>query len=142
MSPGRPSSQLNEVRGVADPRQRGLGGLLTTRGGRRRGGSPPQGGGRAGDEVHGSSDLIQTLLRHGLIDEFRLWIFPVVLGRGTWLFGEGTLPAAFRLTGSDVSSTGVVMATFEPGGELDTGSFALQEPSEAEVRRREGLRDQ
>jgi dihydrofolate reductase len=90
-------------------------------------------------QVHGSSDLIQTLLRHGLIDELRVWIFPVVLGTGKRLFGEGAQPSALKLIGSQVSSTGVVMATYEPGGELQTGSFALEEPTEAEVRRREGL---
>lgn len=93
-------------------------------------------------QVPGSSDLIQTLLRHGLIDELRLWIFPVVLGTGKRLFAEGASPSALRLAESKVSTTGVVMATYEPVGELDTGSFALEEPSEAEIRRREGLRDQ
>jgi dihydrofolate reductase len=90
-------------------------------------------------QVHGSSDLIQTLMRDGLIDEFRVWIFPVVLGTGKRLFGEGAPPSALKLIDSQISSTGVVMATYEPGGELETGSFALEEPSEAEVRRREGL---
>ncbi len=90
-------------------------------------------------QVHGSSDLIQTLLRHGLIDEIRVWIFPVVLGTGKRLFGEGALPATLKLVDSQVSSTGVVMATYAPGGELHTGSFALEEPTEAELRRREGL---
>jgi dihydrofolate reductase len=90
-------------------------------------------------QVHGSSDLIQTLLRHGLIDVFRVWIFPVVLGGGKRLFGEGAPAAALKLVDSEVSSTGVVMATYEPGGELQTGSFALEEPTEAELRRREEL---
>ena len=92
-------------------------------------------------QVHGSSDLIQTLLRHGLIDELRVWIFPVVLGTGKRLFGGGATPSALRLTDSKVSTTGVVMATYEPEGPLETGSFALEEPTEAEVRRREGLRE-
>jgi dihydrofolate reductase len=90
-------------------------------------------------QVHGSSDLIRTLLRHGLIDEFRVWIFPVVLGTGKRLFGEGAPTAALKLVNSQVSTTGVVMATYEPGGELQTGSFALKEPTEAELRRRESL---
>jgi dihydrofolate reductase len=90
-------------------------------------------------QIHGSSDLIQTLIRHGLIDEFRVWIFPVVLGNGKRLFGASAPPSALKLIDSQVSSTGVVMATYEPGGELQTGSFALEEPTEAEVRRREGL---
>ena len=90
-------------------------------------------------QVHGSSDLIQTLLRHGLIDQFRVWIFPVVLGTGKRLFAEGAPPAALKLLDSQISTTGVVMATYEPSGELRTGSFALEEPTEAELRRREGL---
>jgi dihydrofolate reductase len=91
-------------------------------------------------QVHGSSDLIQTLLRHGLIDEFRVWVFPVVLGGGKRLFGDGAPPGALKLVDSQVSSTGVVMATYEPAGEVPKGSFALEEPTVAEVRRREGLR--
>jgi dihydrofolate reductase len=90
-------------------------------------------------QVHGSSDLIQTLLRHGLIDEFRVWIFPVVLGSGKRLFGEGAPSAALKLVDGQISSTGVVMATYEPAGELQKGSFALEEPTEAELRRRESL---
>jgi dihydrofolate reductase len=90
-------------------------------------------------QVHGSSDLIQTLLRHGLIDEFRVWIFPVVLGSGKRLFGEGAPPAALEVVDSQFFSTGVVMATYQPGGEVQTGSFALEEPTEAELRRRENL---
>jgi dihydrofolate reductase len=90
-------------------------------------------------QVHGSSDFIQTLLRHGLIDEFRVWIFPVVLGTGKRLFGGGAPPAALKLVNNQVSTTGVVMTTYEPGGELQTGSFALEEPTEAELRRRESL---
>ena len=90
-------------------------------------------------QVHGSSDLIQTLLRHGLIDQFRVWIFPVVLGTGKRLFGEGAPPGALKLVDSQVSSTGVVMATYGPAGEIPIGSFALEQPTEAETKRREGL---
>lgn len=76
--------------------------------------------------VHGSWDLIQTLLRRNLIDEYRLWFFPVVIGSGKRLFGEGAMPAGLKLVTSQVSSTGVVMSTYEPAGELVTGSFALE----------------
>ncbi|MGH2657580.1 MAG: dihydrofolate reductase family protein [Actinomycetota bacterium] len=93
-------------------------------------------------QVHGSSDLIQTLLREGLIDRFRVWTFPVVLGTGKRLFGEGAPPGALKLVDSQVSSTGVVMATYELAGELKPGSFALEEPTEAELQRRKGLQDQ
>jgi hypothetical protein len=89
-------------------------------------------------QVHGSSDLIQTLFRHGLIEEFRVWIFPIVLGTGKRLFEEGTPPVAQKLVDSQVSSTGVVMAIYEPAGGIPKGSFALEEPTEAELRRRDG----
>jgi len=76
--------------------------------------------------VSGSGNLIQTLLRHNLVDQFWLWTFPVVLGSGKRLFAEGTVPSGLRLVDSKVSTTGVVMATYEPAGELVTGSFALE----------------
>ena len=75
-------------------------------------------------QVHGSGDLIQTLLHHGLVDEYRLWVFPVVVGSGRRLFADGAIPAALKLVDSTVSSTGVVIGTYEPAGELVTGSFA------------------
>jgi dihydrofolate reductase len=75
-------------------------------------------------QVHGSANLIQTLLRHNLVDQYRLWVFPVVLGSGKRLFGDGATPAGLRLVDSKVSTTGVVMGTWEPAGELVTGSFA------------------
>jgi dihydrofolate reductase len=76
-------------------------------------------------QVHGSGDLIQTLVRHNLVDRYRLWVFPVVIGSGRRLFAEGTVPAGLRLLDSTVSSTGVVIGTYEPAGELVTGSFPL-----------------
>jgi dihydrofolate reductase len=90
-------------------------------------------------QVHGSSNLIQTLLRHNLIDEYRLWIFPLVVGAGKRLFSDGTNPASLKLVSSEVSTTGVVMATYEPAGDIQTGSFALEDPAEAEVERRRNL---
>jgi dihydrofolate reductase len=74
-------------------------------------------------QVHGSANLIQTLLRHALIDEFRLMVFPVVIGSGKRLFADGTIPAALRLTESEVSATGVLVGKYEPAGEIVTGSF-------------------
>ena len=91
-------------------------------------------------QVHGSSNLIQTLLQHNLIDEFRIWIFPVVLGSGKRLFAEGTLPAGLALVDSRTSTTGVVFLTFTPAGAPRYGSFALEEPAEAELERRRRLR--
>jgi dihydrofolate reductase len=76
-------------------------------------------------QVHGSGNLVQTLLRHNLVDEFRLWVFPVVIGSGKHLFSDGATPAGLKLVDSKVSTTGVVIGTYEPAGELVTGSFAL-----------------
>ena len=73
--------------------------------------------------VYGSGNLIQTLLRHDLVDEFRLWIFPLVIGSGKRLFAEGTIPAGLELVDSKTSSTGVVMGTYRSAGEISTGSF-------------------
>jgi dihydrofolate reductase len=75
-------------------------------------------------QVHGSGNLIQTLMRHGLVDEYRLWVFPLVIGSGKRLFADGTIPAGLKLVGTKVSSTGVVIGTYEPAGEIVTGSFA------------------
>jgi dihydrofolate reductase len=74
-------------------------------------------------QVHGSSDLIQTLLKHNLIDEMHMLIFPVAIGSGKRFFGEGTNPSDFKLRESKISSKGVIIATYEKGGELKTGSF-------------------
>jgi dihydrofolate reductase len=87
-------------------------------------------------QVHGSANLIQTLLEHRLVDEFRVWIFPLVLGKGKRLFESGTVPAGFELAGSQTSSTGVITATYRTGAEIKYGSFAAEEPSEAELARR------
>jgi dihydrofolate reductase len=74
-------------------------------------------------QVHGSGNLAQTLIRHGLVDEYRLMIFPIVLGEGKRLFADGTIPASLRLVDSKVSPTGVFVGTYEPAGEVVTGSF-------------------
>ena len=74
-------------------------------------------------QVHGSANLIQTLLRHNLVDQFRLWIFPVVVGSGKRLFGDGAIPSALKLVDSKLSTTGVFMGTYQPAGEIVTGSF-------------------
>lgn len=76
-------------------------------------------------QVHGSSDLIQTLLKHDLVDEFRLKIYPVTLGKGKRLFAEGTIPAGFQLVESNASPKGVIVATYVRAGEVKTGSFAM-----------------
>lgn len=74
-------------------------------------------------QVHGSSQLIQTLLAYDLVDELWIKIFPVTLGHGKRLFGEGTIPAAWKLTSSDTSPSGVIVAKYQRNGEVQTGSF-------------------
>ena len=75
-------------------------------------------------QVHGSAILIQTLLEHDLIDEFWLKIFPVTLGYGKRLFGEGTIPAAFELIESHTTPSGVIIASFKRSGDVKTGTFS------------------
>jgi dihydrofolate reductase len=77
-------------------------------------------------QVHGSGDLLQTLLRHDLIDELSLWTFPVVVGSGKRLFGDGAVPAALKLVDHKVSTTGVVLGVYRPAGEIRTGAFPLE----------------
>jgi len=89
--------------------------------------------------VQGSSDLLQTLLAHDLVDEIRLLIYPLVLGKGKRFFGAGAIPAAFKLTSSSSAASGVLIATYERAGEIQTGSFALENPTDAEVERRNHL---
>jgi dihydrofolate reductase len=86
--------------------------------------------------VIGSAGLAQSLLRHALIDEYRLWIFPLVVGKGKRLFADGAMPGAMTLTGSKVSTIGVVMNTYVPAGEIRPGSFVSDTPSEKELERR------
>nr|HET6903192.1 dihydrofolate reductase family protein [Ktedonobacteraceae bacterium] len=74
-------------------------------------------------QVHGSGNLIQTLLPHDLVDELWLKIFPVTLGTGKRLFDTGTLPASYTLAEAQSSPSGVIIATFKRAGELKTGSF-------------------
>jgi dihydrofolate reductase len=90
-------------------------------------------------QVHGSADLIQTLLEHDLVDQLNVMIFPLVLGSGKRLFGEGTAPAGFELADSGTSSTGVITATYRRAGEIKYGSFALDEPTAEEEERRKRM---
>jgi len=84
---------------------------------------------RPGDElqVHGSGELAQTLIDHDLVDEYRLLYYPVHLGSGKKLFRDGAKAGALRLTRSSTTSTGVIIATYEPAGPPRYGSFALDE---------------
>ena len=74
-------------------------------------------------QVHGSGNLIQTLLKHDLVDELWLKTFPVTLGTGKRLFGEGTIPAAFTLTESLVTPNGVIFANYKRAGKVKTGTI-------------------
>ena len=74
-------------------------------------------------QVYGSSGLVQTLLENDLVDELWLKIYPVTLGSGKKIFGEGTIPAAFELTRTDVTPKGIIFANYKRAGEVETGSF-------------------
>jgi dihydrofolate reductase len=76
-------------------------------------------------QVHGSANLLQTLIRSDVIDEYHLKTFPVVVGSGKRLFDEGTVPAGLKLLDSTTSTTGVVISAYVPAGELVTGTFGL-----------------
>jgi dihydrofolate reductase len=78
-----------------------------------------------GIHVTGSCDLIQTLIAADLVDEYRLWVFPVLLGTGKRLFGSGTAPAGLELTGSRSFATGATLQVYRRAGALEYGSFAL-----------------
>src|SRR5437867_7830115 len=93
-------------------------------------------------QIHGSGNLIQTLLKHDLIDEFQVWTFPLSIGNGKRLFGEGTIPAGFRLLDCKSSTTGVIIAVYARDGKIKTGSFALENPTEAELARRKRLKQE
>ena len=89
--------------------------------------------------VQGSTELLQILFAADLVDTLQLLIFPLVLGKGKRLFGDGAIPAGYRLAESKVSTTGVIMATYDRAGGVETGSFAMDTPSPAEIERRRGL---
>ena len=72
--------------------------------------------------VHGSGNLIQTLLKNELVDQMHIWTFPVPIGEGKRLFAEGTLPRGWNMADSKVSTSGVMIATYQPAGELKTGT--------------------
>lgn len=73
--------------------------------------------------VYGSANLLQTLFRHDLVDALWLKIYPITLGNGKRLFDDGTIPAAFRVTDSQVSPTGVIIVNYERAGAITTGSL-------------------
>jgi dihydrofolate reductase len=89
--------------------------------------------------VQGSSDFLQTLWTSGLVDEFSVLIFPVLLGKGKRVFGNGATPAGLKLVKSKSYPTGVIVANYQPDGAVKTGDFQLAEPSAAEIERRRKL---
>ncbi|GAB3410595.1 dihydrofolate reductase family protein [Flindersiella endophytica] len=74
-------------------------------------------------QVHGSGQLIQTLLRHDLVDEYRLKVIPVLIGSGKRLFGDGTLPRSLQLVEVTTTANGITMSTYARGGELGGGTY-------------------
>ncbi len=79
-----------------------------------------------GPDLHiwGSGNLLQTLMKHDLVDNFWLMIYPITLGEGKRLFAEGTIPAAFKVTETIVGSTGVILMNYERAGAVQTGTLA------------------
>ena len=90
-------------------------------------------------QIIGSANLIQTLQSAALIDEYNVWTFPLVLGRGKRLFEAGARAGGLRLVATQASRTGVVMSTYVPAGEVPHGSFVSAEPSAQEIERRAKL---
>jgi dihydrofolate reductase len=86
--------------------------------------------------VHGSSRLVQTLFANQIVDVLHIWTIPITLGKGKKLFEEGTPTQEWKLTESVVSTKGVIIASYLPGGEVKTGSFVPEKVSEAELARR------
>ena len=76
-------------------------------------------------QVHGSSNLVQTLLKHDLVDTLRIWQFPVVLGTGKRLFGEGTIPRSFRIVDTQMNTTDAVLHVYERAGGLKYGEVEV-----------------
>src|SRR4030095_9193548 len=85
--------------------------------------------------TQGSSELVHLLLEHDLVNELRVLTYPVVLGRGRRLCGADGAPGALKVVSTKVSPSGVVIATYARAGEVKTGSFALEQPTAAEVER-------
>jgi dihydrofolate reductase len=89
--------------------------------------------------TQGSTDFLKTLFEYNLVDEINVFIFPLVLGKGKRLFGDGSFPHAWKLAGSKTSDNGITFNKYVRGGEIITGSFAFETPTEAELERRRNL---
>ena len=103
----------------------------------------PQGVGRLKQEgngmmlIFGSGELVRNLLGHDLIDEYRLWVFPLVLGKGKRLFDEGVAPAGLKLQEARPFGTGVVLQRYQRAGKPSYGSFLNHNPPQVELERRQ-----
>lgn len=84
---------------------------------------------RDGPDLHvmGSADLLQTLFKNDLVDELHLMIFPITLGQGKRLFAGGTIPAAFKVTDSQISPNGIIIVNYERDGEVKTGEVQIEQ---------------
>ncbi|MDQ3739063.1 MAG: dihydrofolate reductase family protein [Actinomycetota bacterium] len=82
-------------------------------------------------QVHGSHGLIQSLLSAGLVDQFNIWTFPVVVGEGKRFFGEGAVASSMRRLSTEITSTGVVVTSYEPAGLLEQQTFVVEDGKEA-----------
>ena len=89
--------------------------------------------------TQGSSELLKLLFENDLVDELRLFIFPLVLGKGKRVFGNGSAPRTLKLASSSLSPNGVVITRYKRAGNVQIGSFALETPTEAEIERRNTL---
>jgi dihydrofolate reductase len=92
--------------------------------------------------VQGSSDLIQSLLAQGLVDELRLITYPVILGHGKRLFGAGTPPRTLTVCRRETSATGAALSVYQPAGPVQSSSFATLEPHPLEIARQQRMRDE
>jgi dihydrofolate reductase len=89
--------------------------------------------------IQGSSELVHILLAAGLIDELKLLIYPLVLGRGKRFFDQDAAPGSLKLVSSSAAPNGVLIAAYQRAGEVATGSFQLEEPTDLEIERRRNL---
>ncbi|HEX2148050.1 MAG TPA: dihydrofolate reductase family protein, partial [Pseudorhizobium sp.] len=89
--------------------------------------------------TQGSTDFLQTLFRHGLVDEMYVSVFPVILGGGKRLFSDGGAPVTMKLLSSKTSGSGIVVNRYVTAGPVVTGSFEFDQPTEAELERRRKL---
>jgi len=89
--------------------------------------------------TQGSSDFLKTLFENDLVDEINVFVFPVVLGNGKRLFGDATFPRALSLENSKTSQNGIVISRYVRAGDVATGSFEFDTPTDAELERRRNL---